>query len=154
SVPVLQMTCSTVQSGPGPLMPKIVVQDRSFDYEEVGSGVEALVLLSGLGGDHRAFAGAQRYFGGRFRTLSIDGRYVGQSDRAATPYATADLADDLAGCLDALDAIPAHVIGHSLGGLVAQELALRYPNAVNSLTLVSTHAGSDGWLKAVLDSWV
>ncbi len=86
---------------------------------------------------------------GTHRILIPDLRNHGKSDRIRKRFEVADLADDLAMVLDRLDVVGAPLVGYSMGGMVAQELALRHPGAVSALVLAATASRPVRWPKAV-----
>ena len=113
-----------------------------------GSG-EPLLLIMGMGGHHRMWGEPFLSLLERdFDLVAFDHRGIGTSDRADEPFSVADLADDAARVLDAVGWDSAHVFGISLGGMVAQELVLRYPSRVRTLALGCTYPGKGGDLTA------
>jgi 3-oxoadipate enol-lactonase len=133
-------------------MPKVRVGDIDMFYMEAGRG-EPLVLIMGYGGDHLAWAFQVRALAERYRVITFDNRGVGQTDAPDHPYTTRMMAEDTAGLMDALTIDRAHVIGVSMGGMIAQELALNHPQRVRSLHLGCTMARPDGHLNALLAAW-
>jgi pimeloyl-ACP methyl ester carboxylesterase len=83
----------------------------------------------------------------------LDNRGIGQSSADATSISIRQMADDAAGLIHALGLGPVHVAGHSMGGLIAQELALAFPHHIRSLTLIATRAENDERGKAIIESW-
>ena len=121
-------------------------------YEEQGTG-ETILLVGGLTVDHGGFAYQVEPLARRHRVIVFDNPGVGQTTGPQGPYTTALLADVAAGLLDALGAGPAHVVGVSMGGAIAQELALRHPAAVRSAFLQCTWGRADAYMVALFRSW-
>jgi pimeloyl-ACP methyl ester carboxylesterase len=109
-------------------------------YELRGSGTP-LVMIHGAQGDQTMFAGLAAGCAADFRVLTFDQRGSGLSEKPDTDYSIAMLADDTAALMDHLGLFPAHVIGVSMGGMIAQELALRHPAKLRSLVLGCTTPG-------------
>lgn len=109
-------------------------------YELHGDG-QPLLLIRGLGSTCDGFAAQVEGLAPHFRVISFDNRCVGRTEQPQQPFTIADMADDTAALLDALEVESAHVFGVSLGGMIAQELVLRHPGKVRRLALGCTHAG-------------
>jgi len=110
-------------------------------YEELGDG-EPLLFVQGLGYDRQGFGPLPQILADDFRVILFDNRGVGDSDAPEGPYSVTQLANDAAAVLDAAGVDSAHVLGVSLGGFIAQELALAHRERVRKLVLVSTAPGS------------
>lgn len=121
-------------------MPKVRTGDIDIYYEVLGHG-EPLVLIMGLGGGSSMWWQQVAFFSQEYRVITYDSRGVGHSDKPDIPYSMDMLVDDAAGLLEKIGINSAHVYGVSMGGMVAQELALRYPEMVASLVLGATTCG-------------
>jgi pimeloyl-ACP methyl ester carboxylesterase len=134
-------------------MPHLRIGGTDLHYVQHGAG-DDLLLLCGLGDDHTAWDAQVAAFADRFRITVIDNRGVGQSSLPPGDFDVADMARDAAGVLDALGIARAHVAGFSMGGAIAQELALARPDLVPSLVLVGTWARTDRYFHALVESWI
>ena len=106
-------------------------------YEMRGKGYPFL-LISGLNSDSASWAGVCGKLGKHFRVIAFDNRGSGRSDTPKKKYSIREMADDAIGLLDHLQIRKCHVIGHSMGGYIAQELAIYYPERVGKLILETT----------------
>ena len=125
-------------------MPVVRAGEVELSYERAGSG-PPLLLIMGMSGTALSwgepFLEALRQ---DFETIVYDHRGIGESSRMEEPFTIVQLAQDAAGLLDALELDTAHVLGISMGGMAAQELALAQPERVRTLTLGCTYCGGEG----------
>jgi pimeloyl-ACP methyl ester carboxylesterase len=133
-------------------MPRARVGALELFYETEGSG-DPVLLLMGLGGDHHGWALQRRDLARGHRLVLLDNRDAGTSDEAPGPYALSDMAADALGVMDGLGIERFHVVGASMGGAIAQHLALSAPTRVATLVLASTWGRTDAFLAAILRGW-
>jgi pimeloyl-ACP methyl ester carboxylesterase len=121
-------------------MPKVQANDGVIAYEIQGKG-HPLLLISGVGYGawfwHKVIPGLAE----RYQVISFDNRGAGESDKPDGPYTVPMMAADAAALLDALGVKNCYVLGHSLGGFIAQELVISRPDLVEKLILASTNYG-------------
>lgn len=125
-------------------MPVVNIGEIEFSYERSGSG-PPLLLIMGMSGTAlswgEAFLDVLRQ---DFETIVYDHRGIGASSRLDGPITIARLAEDAAALLGALELDSAHVLGISMGGMIAQELALSHPEQIRTLALGCTYCGGEG----------
>ncbi len=122
-------------------MPSINAGGTELHYLRAGHG-EPMLLIQGMSATHMAWG---RQFLSpleeSFDCIVFDNRGMGLSGPAQMPFTTADLAGDVAALLDALEIERAHIVGISMGGMIAQELALAHPERILTLNLGATYCG-------------
>ena len=133
-------------------MPSINASGTELHYERAGEG-EPMLLIQGMSATHvtwgRPFLAELEP---SFECIVFDNRGMGLSGRAELPFTIADMAADTAALLDALELETVHVVGISMGGMIAQELALAHPERIRTLTIGASYCGGpEGTLMAPED---
>jgi len=123
-------------------------------YETWGAADgEPLLLVMGLGADLRGWVFQRHVLGRRFRCIAFDNRGAGRSEAPEGPYSLEQMAADAVAVLDAEGIDQAHVMGASMGGVIAQILAVRHADRVRSLVLACTASRHHHWRRELLVEW-
>jgi len=112
--------------------------DVRLAYEVLGANGPVVLFVHGLAYSRRGWGRGPSLLADEFRVVLFDNRGVGDSDAPPGPYTVAQMVEDAVAVLDAVGATRAHVVGVSLGGYIAQELAVTHPERVEKLVLLST----------------
>jgi 3-oxoadipate enol-lactonase len=136
-------------------MPFVHATDGTrIHYEVTGkSGATPVLMIQGLGASKNAWNLQRIAMATRFRIISFDNRGAGRSDKPTEPFTLEQMADDALAVLDAAEIETAHVVGASMGGVISQIVAVKYPHRVRSLTLVCTACRNHPWRQELLQTW-
>ena len=119
-------------------MPTLPVNGIQIYYEMTGTG-EPLLLIHGHGSSTQDWAFQVGYFAKHYQVVTFDVRGCGRSSKPRGPYSICQFAMDTAALIQKLNVAPVHVVGISMGGMIALELVLGFPHLVKSLVLVNTY---------------
>ena len=123
-------------------MPLAKLNGININYKVEGQG-EPLVMIMGFTANRSNWMPQIPFFKRFYRVITFDNRGVGKSDKPRGPYSTKMMADDTVRLMDHLGVEKAHIMGVSMGGMIAQELAINYPQRVMKLVLACTYACQD-----------
>jgi 3-oxoadipate enol-lactonase len=112
-----------------------------------------VLMIQGLGADKHGWDMQRFVLAARYRVIAFDNRGAGRSDKPFGPYSLEQMADDAVAVLDHAGADRAHVVGASMGGAIAQIVALKHQDRVRSLTLACTACRNHPWRRELLNSW-
>lgn len=133
-------------------MPSVQINGGELYYESHGDG-EPVLLIAGFACDHSYWSPVLPALSARHRVIMFDNRGTGRTTAPVASLSMPQMAADAAALLEALDLSSAHVVGHSMGGIIAQELAFSRPARVTSLTLISSWARLDERGRAIIELW-
>ena len=135
-------------------MPFVESQGLRIHFEVTGRrSAPPVLMIQGLGASKHAWNLQRAALALRWRTVALDNRGSGRSSRPIAPFTLEDLADDALRVLDAAGVGDAHVVGASMGGVVAHILAVRNPDRVRSLVLACTSCRQHPWREDLLREW-
>lgn len=136
-------------------MPDVIVRDGTrIHYQRFGRhDGEPVVLIQGLGADSSSWLLQRFPFGKQYRCVAPDNRGAGRSDVPPGPYDLEVMADDVLSVMDAEGIDSAHIVGVSMGGILAQILGVRHPERVRSLVLSCTACHHHPWRRQLLEEW-
>ena len=123
-------------------MPLARLNGINLSYHIEGAG-EPLVMIMGFTASRIGWTPQRRFFRKHYTVITFDNRGAGKSDKPPGPYSTRMMADDTVKLMDVLGIERAHIMGLSMGGMIAQELAINYPQRVMKLVLAATYARQD-----------
>ncbi|MBC6999762.1 alpha/beta hydrolase [Cytophaga sp. FL35] len=129
-------------------MPITTVNGIKLNYQERGKG-KPLLLIMGITADHSVWEKHVSFWEQNYRCILFDNRGVGLSDKPEGPYTTAQMADDGAALLKSLEIENAAIVGVSMGGAIALQLAIRHQDMVNALVLMCPWASCDRKAEAI-----
>ena len=135
-------------------MPVATIDGRTVHYRLEGAGDETIVLVNGLADDLETWAfQMDDFLAAGYRVLRFDNRGVGGTDKPAGPYSSRMLADDAKHLVDHLGITDFHLMGVSMGGMIAQEYALAYGSDLRSVTFGCTYAAPGPFCSRMFAMW-
>ena len=135
-------------------MPTAALDRLNINYRLEGDGPETVVLVNGLADDLETWADQMpALLEAGYRVLRFDNRGIGLSDKPVGPYTTAMFAADTKALVDHLQISDFHLLGVSMGGMIAQEYALAYPADLRSVTLACTYAAPGPFCSRMFGLW-